>query len=81
MRHVLGKIRAFARSERAEGTTGGGIRIAIWALASLALIGFFGVKVVYPMLTKGSNCATAASGMTTANFTGGTAGGPTAPNC
>ena len=77
VKRMLDRARAFLRNDHADGTTSGGIRIALWALAGLAMIGFLGARVVYPMLSKANNCATAASGLDTGSFTSGTASSAT----
>ena len=76
LQRFLGSVRAFLRGDRADGTTSGGIRIALWALAGLAMIGFLGARVVYPMLSKAGSCASSAKGMTTTNFTSATTSQP-----
>lgn len=65
-------IRRFVREESAEGTTSGGVRIALWVIAGLAVAGFVGAKVIVPMINKGQTCANAASSQTTTAFTSGT---------
>jgi len=65
-------LRRFLQEEAAEGTTSGGVRIALWVLAGLAVAGFVGVKVIYPMINKANACASAAASQTTAAFQGGT---------
>jgi|BEDMetMinimDraft_2_1075160.scaffolds.fasta_scaffold51410_1 hypothetical protein len=58
----------FLGEERADGTTAGTLRIAVWVLAALAITGFVGTKVIVPLLGKANTCAAAATGETTANF-------------
>ena len=70
---ALALARRFVAEERADETTSSTVRIAIWVLAALAVMGFVGGKVIYPMLTKANNCAQTASGLNNQSFQTGSA--------
>jgi uncharacterized iron-regulated membrane protein len=71
-KRLRGALARLWREERAEGTTSGGVRIALWVIAGLAAAGFVGAKVIVPMLNKADSCATAATSQTTGAFQSGT---------
>ncbi len=69
---LMSEVQRFMRDQGAEGTTSGGVRIALWVLAGLAVAGFIGAKVIVPMINKANTCAGAATSQTTGAFQSGT---------
>ena len=66
----------FVREQGAEGTSTSALRIAVWVVVALGILGIVGPKI-YSAATQSSNCLTAASGASTTTFQ--TAG--TTPGC
>ena len=60
MAATLALARRFWTEEAADETTASTVRIAIWVLAALAVLGFVGGKVIAPMLGKAGKCSYAA---------------------
>ncbi len=60
-------LRQFMREQRAEGTSTGALRIAVWVVVALGILGIVGPKI-YSAATQSSDCLNAASGATTAGF-------------
>lgn len=56
--------RRFLTEERAEGTTGGAIRLVVWAVVALAVVGLVGPKV-YSAMNQGGTCVANAGGVST----------------
>ena len=64
------------REQRAEGTSTSALRIAVWVVVALGILGIVGPKI-YSAATQSSNCLNAASGASTAGFQSG----GTTPGC
>ena len=62
------RARRFLREETASGTTGSGIRIGMWAVIGIGLIGAVAASVVYAMLHHANTCGSAANGISTNSF-------------
>lgn len=54
-------MRRFAHEQRAEGTSSGALRIAIWMVVALAVIGMVG-KAIYDSASHTQNCLESAAG-------------------
>jgi hypothetical protein len=66
----------FVREQCAEGTSTGALRIAVWVVVALGILGIVGPKI-YSAATQSSNCLNAASGASTSGFQSG----GTMPGC
>lgn len=72
-RSILVAVRCaerFWREQRAEGTSTGALRIAVWVVVALAVIGVVGPKI-YAAMSHGQTCEDAAATQTTAGFVSG----------
>jgi uncharacterized protein HemX len=68
---MMGYLLRFVAEERAEGTSTGALRIAVWVVIALGILGIVGPKI-YSAATQSSNCLNAASNASTTTFqTGG----------
>lgn len=63
-------IRRFWAQERAEGTSSGALRIAIWIVVALAVIGVVGPKI-YSSMSHASTCQSVGTSQTTATYVSG----------
>ncbi|HVB09417.1 MAG TPA: hypothetical protein VNM16_03505 [Bacillota bacterium] len=72
---MIGCAVRFLREQRGEGTTSSALRIAVWVVVALGIVGIVGPKI-YSAATQSSTCLNAASGASTSTFqaSGGTPG-------
>jgi hypothetical protein len=60
-------VTRWALEERAEGTSSSALRIAVWVVIALGILGIVGPKI-YSAATQSGNCLNAASGASTSSF-------------
>ncbi len=72
---MRGYLLRFVGEQRAEGTSTGALRIAVWVVVALGILGIVGPKI-YSAATQSSTCLNAAAGASTTGFqtNGGTPG-------
>lgn len=64
------RIQLLLADERGSGTTSSAIRIGLFVVAGLALVGIAYEKVIAPLMTQAGTCASAAAGSTSGASTG-----------
>ena len=58
------RLHRFLTDERGSGTTSSAIRIGLFVVAGLAVVGLAYTKVIAPLMASAGTCATAAAGST-----------------